>query len=597
MSIILALTTGNWTANSTWVGNTIPSFSDVVVANGKTITINQSVACQEVRNDLTGSASGNGYFSISNGTTLTGNVFAGNLVTACSCVVLAGTANATINGIVTGNEYGPGSTGIAAGTYGVNNTGTGTIFVKSTVQGANGMPAVSGLMQFIDANTALAKVRAESSLTEITLRNQNYTGVLPAASNVVEGTSYANGTVIGTWQLSRLSEPYSPDLDFGTGEWNISAWVNIPSGNSTPGIILTRSYSTGPYITLGLDANNFIYSTVSDNTYIRSVSTNFSCNTNSWIKTETQYTTDGKLALLINGKERANTTGTPLQSLNNANAVFTIGNSYDLTSPFPGSITLVKATASVPTPEQSVFMYEQEKELFNANTKCVVPYGTDILDIAYDESSDIWTAVQANNDSTWTGLVRTSSNPVPNGSYTLVSADSGTTLFARSTTDPGVDVLTTEKSLVSILNSTDDYGLLTDQNIVNFDYSTIGFRANTTTNSSNLTSVSVINGTPYVGMRITGNNIPSGAYLTGIFGNYYYMSNNATGNTTSTLAQADFSLPEEYNSVYVSAGGVLKQEGDTKDFTLSYDGFKETVIFNTSPGTNTWVQLSATRII
>lgn len=198
MATILANQNGDWDVTATWIGGVVPGAGDVAVANTRTVTVNVSVTCTEIRNDTTGGATAGGSFSLSDGITLTGNVYAGDLASAVSCATLASTNIATINGVVTGNGYGPGSTGIAAGIYGVNNTGTGTLYVKQTVQGSLGMPAIAGLMQFIDITTASAKVRATSGYTEITLRNMDYAGVLPAPSDVKKGVTYADGMYTGT---------------------------------------------------------------------------------------------------------------------------------------------------------------------------------------------------------------------------------------------------------------------------------------------------------------------------------------------------------------------------------------------------------------
>lgn len=394
--------------------------------------------------------------------------------------------------------------------------------------------------------------------------------------------------------MGYLQEPYSSDLDFGTGEWNASAWVKIPSSNTVAGTILSRSYTSGPYISLNLDANNKINCSANDNITTRLVTTASRCNTATWLKVDSYYTSTGSLSIAVNGVQNATTTGTPLGSLNNANAVFTIGNSYAADAPFPGSIALVKLSATVPTTEQLLFMYEQEKHLFANNTCCVLPANNEILDLSYDDYTGTYTTLQANTESTWSGLVRTSNTTIQNTSYSLVSTQSGIKLSAKSNNI--VDVITNTKSLISALNSKETFKSKTNQNITIFDYSTIGFSANTTNNSTNLTSVVVNNGTPYVGMRITGNNIPSGAYLTGIYSGFYYMSNNATGNTSTrtSIAQASFTVPVGYNTIGVTADGIIKQEGATKDYIKNYDGFKEIVVFNTSPGTNSWVQLETT---
>lgn len=208
MAIILAAKSGNWTSSSTWTGGTIPGSGDVAVANGKTVTIDTSVTCQEIRNDTTGSATAGGFFQPSNGITLTGNVYAGDLASASNCFRLSDSDSATINGTVYGNSYGPGSAGIAAGTYGAANSGSGILYVKATVQGSRGMPAVRGPMQFIDTAHTSQKVRATSGLTEITLRHPD--AVVPYVGDVKSGVSYGGGAYTGNATARKFIDMRNP---------------------------------------------------------------------------------------------------------------------------------------------------------------------------------------------------------------------------------------------------------------------------------------------------------------------------------------------------------------------------------------------------
>ena len=198
MATILAAQNGNWNSTSTWTGGVVPGAGDVAVANTRTVTVNVSVTCTEIRNDTTGGATAGGSFTLSNGITLTGDVYAG---TTTSTATLSGTASATIDGIVYGNGYGPGSTGITAGVYGVNNTGTGLITVKQTVQGVLGMPAVTGLMQFASIYTATAKVRATAGYTEVQLVYVTY----PYAGDVVAGVTYGPSGEYTGWGTAGAS--------------------------------------------------------------------------------------------------------------------------------------------------------------------------------------------------------------------------------------------------------------------------------------------------------------------------------------------------------------------------------------------------------
>ena len=102
---------------------------DVLVANSFTVTVNVSTdlgSTGQVRNDTTGGATAGGSFSLSNGVTLTANVFASSV----SCVTTSGAVSAAIVGNITGgtSNYISGVTHNSSGTLTVTGTaivGTG----------------------------------------------------------------------------------------------------------------------------------------------------------------------------------------------------------------------------------------------------------------------------------------------------------------------------------------------------------------------------------------------------------------------------------------------------------------------------------------
>lgn len=293
--------------------------------------------------------------------------------------------------------------------------------------------------------------------------------------------------------------------------------------------IASRAHATGPYITLGIDATNKLTATAYDGTTTRTVTSSAAYNTATWLKADATYTTDGALKLWVNGVNVATTTGTPLLTLNNSNAVLTIGNSYALDAPFPGSIALLKLSATVPTAEQAAFMYEQEKHLFSAGAKCVLPASTNVLDLAYDDRTDTWSTLQATYESSFSGLVRTSTQAQSAGSFSKSAAGSGIKLLARTTTNPGVDVQMPKRNLKE-----DRLADLVDDNIVVFDFDAV-------------------------------------------------------------TSQTDFALPMGYTAKVVYSAGAQKREGSTKDWTRLFDGFFETIRFGTAPGNGVWVQIHAVK--
>ena len=314
------------------------------------------------------------------------------------------------------------------------------------------------------------------------------------------------------------------------------------------------------------------------------------------------YTGDGTSAILIWGAQiELGSTTTNYQRVGIATdfdfkAPLTIGNSFATDAPFPGSIALLKLGATVPTPEQSVFMYEQEKQLFRPGALSVLPDANAIVDMSYDDATDRWAAVSTTNESYWNGLVRSSVTPVPAGSYSKVATTSGVELISRITTNPGVDVSIPPYALREEIVKKSEAASRLSRKTVTYDY-TGGFTGNITIGSTSILSVAgLVYPTSYIGARISGTGIPANTTITGVSGTTIYISAPATA-TTSTLAITflDFNLPVGMEAKVVLTAGVIKREGSTSDYTRLFDGFIETIRFAVAPGSTAWVQIQATR--
>jgi hypothetical protein len=273
-------------------------------------------------------------------------------------------------------------------------------------------------------------------------------------------------------------------------------------------------------------------------------------------------------------------------------APLTIGNSFALNAPFPGSITMVKLGATVPTPEQSVWMYEQEKQMFRSDAQITLPATTAVLDLAYDESQDKWTALQAGFDSSFTGLVRTGVTTPKAGTFSKLATQSGVELVARAGVLPGVDVVIPAYGLREELVRRAEAAAKASKTLTVFDFDAIGFTATTTNGSNQLTAVTGVSGVPFIGMGVSGTNIPAGTTIIGINGTTYTISANATGAATVTVGQSEFTLPAGWSATEVLSAGNSKREGSTKDFVRRFDGFRETIRFAVAPGASAWVQIT-----
>jgi hypothetical protein len=358
--------------------------------------------------------------------------------------------------------------------------------------------------------------------------------------------------------------------------------------------IVSRSYSTGPHLDFSVTGSGRLTATAFDGTTTRTVTTTQAYNTGTWIKAEADYTTDGTLSISVNGVEVAATRGNPLLTLNNSNAVLTIGNSFALDAPFPGSIALLKLSATVPTAEQSVWMYEQEKQMFREGAQVCLPDAGAIADLAYDDATDKWIAVSAANESEWSGLVRTSVTPVPAGSYTRAVAASGVQMLARSTTSPGVDITIPAYGLREELVKRAESAARLNSQLAIFDY-IAGFTANLTNGNTAITGVAGLTyPTSSVGTRVVATGIPANTTVSAVTGTTLYLSSAATATASSVqVSFVDFVLPVGMETKTVSQNGVILREGVA--YSRLFDGFKETIRLTQTPSNTAWVQIQAVK--
>jgi hypothetical protein len=216
--------------------------------------------------------------------------------------------------------------------------------------------------------------------------------------------------------------------------------------------------------------------------------------------------------------------------------VLTIGNRYTLDAAWPGSLSMVRISGTVPTAEQSAFMYMQEAEMFQDGAQITLPDNKSLIDLDYDPVQDKWKVTSQSSESTFVGLIRTTFNPVAvGGTLSKTAHRSGIRLVGRSGVASGADVTIPAQGIRDeMVNRSEAAGRLT---------------------------------------KLT-----------------------KTFDFDATTGQTDFVLPLGWEALEVVSAGVGKREGSTKDWIRIFDGFRETVRFNVAPGASTWVQIVARQI-
>lgn len=179
--------TGNWNASDVWSDTPsgtagaqyIPGVGDVAIANSYTVTVNVNATCAEVRNDTTGGATNGGKFSLSDGVTLTANVYAGT-PTNTGTVQYAGSTSATL----IGDTIAGGGTG----SYGIHHSGTGTLTVTGSVTGGSGSSNCYGIY---NASTGIINITGNvtgGSGTNAVGAYNTSTGTITISGNATGGS-------------------------------------------------------------------------------------------------------------------------------------------------------------------------------------------------------------------------------------------------------------------------------------------------------------------------------------------------------------------------------------------------------------------------
>jgi hypothetical protein len=449
----------------------------------------------------------------------------------------------------------------------------------------------SGMSQYAPMNVFGAFTTGKFYLFNITVTAQtgNFAVLGVDGSVVYKQLSVGTHTMIAratAVSLALLSQSVGGSITISQFRWQ----------EVDASLIADRAHSSGAKISLGINAGGFLTATAFDGTTTRTVTTTAAYNTATWLKARANYTTDGSLAISVNGVEVAVTRGNPLLTLNNSNAVLTIGNSFALDAPFPGSIALLKASATVPTAEQMVWMYEQEKQMFRDGAQVTLPDAGGIADLTYDDATDKWMAVSPTNESEWSGLVRTSVTPSPAGSYSKITATSGVQLQARTNTNPGVDITIPAYGLREELLKDGEDSARVNAQLAVFDY-VGGFTATTVTGNTAITSVAALTyPVSYIGARVSGSGIPADTFVAAVVGTTVYLTKAATASASAVaISFNDFILPTGMEAKVVSLAGVAQREGATAQFTRLFDGFKETIRFGTAPSNTALIQIQAAR--
>ena len=223
-------------------------------------------------------------------------------------------------------------------------------------------------------------------------------------SGTINGALVATGAeVYGYSNFSAsnyLSRAYDADFDFADGKVSVMCWVKVVAGSTYQAI--ANRYGSGDTVKgwfLYLDPNEKAYfevvgaSTVSSGfTSILADGWHFICGVS-----------DGSKVKIYADGVLANSATLAAGDLSNSSAKLQVGIGWDETNyPVLGSLSLLRISATAPTPTQVKEIYEAEAPLFRAGAKCLLqsdsgvsPNGVE--DLAFDDSTGLLHVAQRGN--------------------------------------------------------------------------------------------------------------------------------------------------------------------------------------------------------
>jgi len=228
----------------------------------------------------------------------------------------------------------------------------------------------------------------------------------PTVSAVATGAELK--AISGFSTSNYLEQPYNSDLDFGTGDFSVILWVKY-STSSGGGYLFKRSAgSSGNYansFSLYVGGSNFTIYVGGDTT-----TSSLDVDDGGWHQIGLVRTGD-KIYTLEDGKYGTSGVAS-VSTVNISSATLHIGQSTSGgSSATNASLSLLRISATAPTAEQILEIYNAEKPLFQAGAKCMLNGSSDsVTAMSYDDSNDELLVGTGETLSVFKGLRRVDEN-------------------------------------------------------------------------------------------------------------------------------------------------------------------------------------------
>lgn len=207
-----------------------------------------------------------------------------------------------------------------------------------------------------------------------------------------------------------LQQPQNTALDFGTGDFSIMFWgIMVPLGGTYIAFQInhvagsTNLYMDGIGLAITVGGNNKLYQNTSSNNI-------------GWSH-QTIVRRSGVLYYYSNGK-LITSTGSTESLVTNASSTLKIGEGFNQ------SLALFRISATAPSPEQILKIYNDEKVLFQPGAQATLYGASDaVTALAYDDTTDLLSVGTSSGRSDFSGLKRI--NNTTTAVTTAISASNG----------------------------------------------------------------------------------------------------------------------------------------------------------------------------
>jgi len=217
-----------------------------------------------------------------------------------------------------------------------------------------------------------------------------------------------------------LEQPYSANLDFGTGDFCVMGWVNLSSITLQT---LCSRYGEGGF---SLFTNGSGYVSYICAATLSGIAT--SALVNVGLNMVAMFRYSGVLYIYLNGTQIYSIAN--VANISGTAPVLLFGISHDQTKPLTtGSLALWRISATAPSADQIAHIYRTELPLFQPNSQCTIAgTSTAVTALAYDDTADLLHVGTSWGRTSFKDLVRVDSEATTTGALTSLSAQGGTIL-------------------------------------------------------------------------------------------------------------------------------------------------------------------------